>query len=142
MASITTAVLNGGVGGLIATAVMTAVMMGVGDGSPPPTAQLWSKYVGGEPEENKAPAMLLHFFYGTLVGAVLVVALGYGGLTGAVTSFGAAVAYGVLLFVVGAVFWMRTVLGIEPEKKQVIQFFVLHLVYGGVLGGWIAAGVI
>lgn len=137
--STTTALISGALGGLVATFVMTVVMLAVGDDSPPPTADLWSKYVGGEPAENKLPAMLLHFFYGTVVASVLAAVLSITGLTNAIINFGSGVAYGVFLFIVGALFWIRLVLGMDPETKQTVMFLMVHFVYGAVLGAWLAA---
>jgi hypothetical protein len=137
--STTTALISGALGGLVATFVMTVVMLAVGDDSPPPTADLWSKYIGGEPAENKLPAMLLHFFYGTVVASVLAAVLSITGLTNAIINFGSGVAYGVFLFIVGALFWIRLVLGMDPETKQTVMFLMVHFVYGAVLGAWLAA---
>lgn len=140
--STTTALINGALGGVVATLAMTIVMMVAGDGSPPPTANLWSKYVGGEPAENKLPAMLLHFFYGTVVASVLAAVLSMTGLTNAVINFGSGVAYGIVLFIVGSLFWVQLVLGMDPERKQTIMFLMVHFVYGAVLGAWLAADLI
>lgn len=137
--STTAALINGAIGGIVATFAMTVVMIVAGDGSPPPTADLWSKYVGGEPEENKIPAMVLHFIYGTVVASVLAVVLSIAGLTDALINFGSGVAYGVVLFIVGAFFWIELVLGMEPERKQSLIFLMVHFVYGAVLGAWLAA---
>lgn len=137
--STTTALISGALGGVVATFVMTVAMMVAGDGSPPPTADLWSKYVGGDPEENKPPAMVLHFVYGTAVASVLAVVLSVTGLTSTLINFGSGVAYGVVLFIVGALFWVRLVLGMEPERKQTVMFLMVHFVYGAVLGAWLAA---
>lgn len=130
------------VGGLFATIVMTIVMMAAGDGSPPPTAALWSKYVGdAEPGEYMMQGMALHLLYGVAAGAVFAAALPVAGIQAAaapITAVAAGAAYGFALFLLGAVFWMKLVLGMDPEKKQVLQFLVLHLVYGVVLGGTLA----
>ena len=136
--STTTALIDGAVGGLIATFAMTVIMMVTGDGSPPPTADLWSKYVGGEPAENKLPAMLLHFIYGTVVAAFLGALLSVTNLTSALINFGSGVAYGIVLFIVGALFWVQLVLGMDPERKQTVMFLMVHFVYGAVLGAWLA----
>lgn len=129
-------------GGLVATVVMTAVMMVAGDDSPPPTAALWSKYVaGGEPMEHKMPGMALHLLYGVVAGGALAVLLQASGVSvsgSPVTALAAGALYGFLLFVVGAAFWMKAVLGMDPERKQVAMFLLLHLVYGFVLGGWLS----
>lgn len=137
--------LNGLVGGLIATIVMTVFMMALGDDSPPPTALFWSKYVGsGEPEEYVMPGMALHLLYGLVAGAVLAVVLPAVGLAdvGLTTLAGIGIAYGVVLFVGAAAFWMNVVLALEPERKEVGTFLLFHLVYGVVLGGVLGAGLV
>lgn len=141
MASIAT----GLVGGLVATIVMTAFMVALGDDSPPPTSLFWAKYVGdGEPTDYVPQGMVLHAIYGTVAGgvfAVVVTALGLGVATlGGGLLWG--LAYGVVLFVGAAVVWMNAVLGMEPERGQVVLFLLFHLVYGAVLGGWIGFGVL
>jgi len=138
-------VLNGLAGGLVATIVMTAFMMALGDDSPPPTALFWSKYVGdGEPDEYMMQGMVLHMLYGIGAGVVFVVAvpvigLSIGSMTTAV-AFG--LAYGFVLFLGAAVFWMNVVLDLDPEMPMVAMFFVFHLIYGGVLGVWLQLGLL
>jgi len=132
-------VLSGLVGGLVATIVMTMFMMALGDDSPPPTAALWAKYVGDEgPESYMMQGMALHMMYGIGAGAVFAVgvtALSLGVGAGALgTSLLWAVIYALGLTVVGAVFWMRVVLAMEPEPKMVGMFALFHIVYGLVLG--------
>jgi hypothetical protein len=82
--------------------------------------------------------MVLHMLYGIGAGgafAVGVTALGLGVGSGALTtSLLWAVIYGLALTVVGAIFWMRIVLAMEPEPKMVGLFAFFHLVYGLVLG--------
>lgn len=136
-------VLTGLISGLLATVVMTVFMMVLGDDSPPPTAALWSKYVGDEgPESYMMQGMVLHMLYGIGAGgafAVGVTALGLGVGSGAVTtSLLWAVIYGVALAVVGAVFWIRIVLAMEPEPAMIGMFALFHLVYGVVLGTGVA----
>jgi hypothetical protein len=108
--------LGGLVGGLVATVVMTALMMAMGDDSPPPTAQVWAKYVGDGPvEEYPMQRMILHILYGIGAGWVfaLVVAFGLLALTplNLVDGVINGSVYGVILVVVAAVVWMRLVLG-------------------------------
>jgi hypothetical protein len=137
--------LGGLVGGLVATIVMTIFMMALGDDSPPPTALFWSKYVGDEgPESYMMQGMALHMFYGIVAGVVLAVALPVAGLGDVtlVTALGAGLAYGFVLFVGAAVFWMAVVLALDPEPKQVGAFLLFHLIYGAVLGGALGAGVV
>lgn len=133
---------NGLIGG-IATVVMTGFMMLFGDDSPPPTALFWSKYVGaGKPSDYVPQGMALHMLYGIGAGAAfaLVISLSGLGLTGAVGMIGLGLAWGFLLFAGAALFWMRMVLGMEPEPEMVGLFLVFHLIYGGVLGVWLSLG--
>lgn len=113
---------------MLATIVMTVVMMALGDDSPPPTAALWAKYVGdGAPDEYLMQGMALHMIYGIgtaaafAVGAT-VLGVGAGTLTGTLLW---ALAYGVGLTVVGVVFWMKIVLAMEPDPAMVgrLRFF-------------------
>jgi hypothetical protein len=137
--------LSGLVGGLLATIVMTMFMMALGDDSPPPTAQLWAKYVGDGPaEEYMMPGMALHMMYGIGAGVafVLVVpALGFG-LETLLTAVAFGAAYGIVLTVVGMVLWMRVVLAMEPDPKVIGMFTVFHLVYGVVLGAIVGSGIL
>jgi hypothetical protein len=137
-------VISGVAGGLVATVAMTAVMMAVGDGGPPPTANLVAKFADGEPDDHKMPGMALHLVYGVGAGAVFAVGapLVGVGLDTVVVAVGLGLAYGVFLMVGGMVFWMRTVLGIEPEKKAMMAFGAAHLTYGVVLGAFVGTGVL
>ncbi|MFT4947514.1 MAG: hypothetical protein ACI8TL_001758 [Natronomonas sp.] len=138
-------VLNGLIGGLLATIVMTAFMMALGDDSPPPTALFWAKYVGdGDPSEYMMQGMVLHFLYGISAGIALGVILIAGGfdtveLLGAVS---AGLGYGVVLFVIAAVLWMNVVLDLDAEPRMVGMFLIFHLVYGGVLGAVLGVGIV
>ena len=137
--------LGGLVGGVAATIVMTVFMMALGDDSPPPTALFWSKYVGdGDPEEYMMPGMALHMFYGIAAGVVLAVLLpiaGFGDVA-FVTALGVGLGYGFVLFVFAAAFWMNVVLALDSEPKQVGSFLLFHLIYGGVLGAVLGAGLV
>jgi len=67
MASITA----GLAGGLLATIVMTAVMMMLDDGGSLPTAALVEKFAGGEPNDHATPGMILHVVYAVVLGGFL-----------------------------------------------------------------------
>lgn len=84
--------------------------------------------------------LVLHLFYGIVAGGIfalvvplfefievdtLVLALLWGLL------------FGFVLFIGGAIFWMRIVLDIEPDRKMVGMFLLFHLMYGIVFGVWI-----
>lgn len=136
-------ILTGLIAGLLATVVMTAFMMALGDDSPPPTAALWAKYVGDEgPEAYMKQGMLLHMLYGTGAGtafavgaAAFALGVGPGALVGSVLW---GVAFGLVLMVGGMAFWMRIVLAMEPEPKTMATFGFFHVVYGVVLGAAVA----
>lgn len=134
----TTAFINGLAGGLVATISMTILMMAIGDDSPPPTALFWSEYVGdGRPEESMPQGMVLHFFYGLSAGVVFAVGaflleFGFAGEVALAVAGG--LIWGIILFLVAAVFWMNVVLDLDPEREAVIAFAVFHIVYGLVLG--------
>lgn len=129
-------IVTGIVGGLVATVVMTVLMVVLGDDSPPPTASLWSKYVGdGPPEDYMMQGMALHFLYGLGAGAVFGLAVAVlASDAGLLTVVGGAVVYGIVLMLVGMVLWMRVVLGMEADGRTMALFGVFHLAYGLVLG--------
>lgn len=137
---------SGLVGGFVATIVMTILMMTLGDDSPPPTALLWSKYVGdGTPQEYMMQGMILHMLYGIIAGGVFAVLVPLFGFV-SVATVGSAVlwglVYGFILFLGGVMFWMNLVLGMEPEMKMAGMFLFFHLVYGLVLGAWFGFGIL
>ena len=138
-------ILSGLIGGLLATIVMTVFMMALGDDSPPPTAVLWSKFVGDDPpEEYMMPGMALHLLYGVGAGVAFVVfasALGYG-LESLTTALVAGLVYAVLLTLVGMVFWMKIVIGLDADGETAATFGFFHLVYGLVLGAFVGSGVL
>ncbi|WP_256296737.1 hypothetical protein [Haloarchaeobius salinus] len=141
---VTVTLVSGLAGGLVATIVMTVLMMALGDGSPPPTAALWAKFVGDDGPESYVPqGMVLHVLYG--VGAGVAFALALPMVVAEVTlanAVGLAVAYAVVLTVVGAMVWMKGVLGMDPDRATAMQFGFFHLVYGLVLGGFVGAGLV
>lgn len=140
-------ILSGLVGGIVATIVMTAFMMALGDDSPPPTAAFYAKYLGEEgPEAYEKEGMLMHMGYGLGAGAVFGW-LGVAGLfaftpvtlaTGVINGL----IYGFVLFVLAAVFWMKIVLDMDAEPKQAGMFLLFHLIYGLVLGAWVGLGIL
>jgi len=136
--------INGLAGGLVATIVMTTFMMALGDDSPPPTAALWAKYVGdGSPEEYMMQGMVLHMLYGISAGVAFALLLPVLGISLTLTTVLAlGLAYGIGLTVIGAVVWMKLVLGMDPEPTIIVLFLLFHLIYGGVLGAWIGVGVL
>jgi hypothetical protein len=131
-------------GGLIATIVMTITMQLLGDGGPPPTARLVATLSGGDPEDHVMPGMVLHVLYGLLAGVVFalgapVVGFGFDSLGIAV---GLGLAWGLVLAVGGMVFWMRLVIGLEPDRGMLVVFGTAHAVYGVVLGAFLGTGLL
>jgi hypothetical protein len=137
-------VIAGLAGGLAATVVMTIVMMITGDGGPPPTAGLVAKFGDGDPEDYAMPGMVLHLSYGTVAGAVFAVGVPAVGLDlewlGAAIGLG--LVYGVILMVGGMMFWMRMVIGMDPDRDVLLTFGTVHVVYGVVLGAFLGANVL
>jgi hypothetical protein len=140
MASVTA----GLAGGLLATIVMTAVMMMLGDGGPPPTAALVAKFAGGEPDDHAMPGMILHMIYGVVAGAVFAVGVPLLGLSldSVAIAVGLGLVYGIVLMIGGMVFWMRLIIGMEPDRDMMLMFGTVHVVYGVVLGGFLGAGIL
>lgn len=134
-----TLLANGLVGGLVATIIMTIVQMRAGGDDPPPTAVLWSKYVGDEgPGAYMMQGMVLHFIYGTSAGGAfgVIAYLVDLDLADSLIGIGSGVGYGIVLFLIAAVFWMNMILKLDADRPQVIMFLIFHLVYGLVLGLW------
>lgn len=123
---------------------MTIVMMVMGDGGPPPTARLVATFADGSPEEYAMPGMALHLLYGTVAGGVFAVGaplIGLGlGSIGIAAAYG--LLYGIVLMIVGMAFWMRMVIGMEPDRGMMVMFGTVHAVYGIVLGAFLGAGIL
>ena len=137
-------VLAGLAGGVVATIVMTVLMMAMGDGGPPPTAGLVAKFAGGDPEDYAMPGMALHFIYGIVAGVVFAVGVPLIGLDlGSVAvAVALGVVYGIVLMIGGMVFWMRLIISMEPDRDTMTTFGTVHVVYGLVLGGFLTTGLL
>lgn len=128
----------------MATIVMTAVMMVMGDGGPPPTAALVAKFAGGDPADYAMPGMILHLVYGIVAGAVFAVGIPLLGFSlGSIgVAIGLGLVYGIVLMIGGMLFWMRVVIGMEPAKGMMMMFGTVHVIYGVVLGAFLGAGIL
>lgn len=137
-------VIAGLAGGVVATIVMTIAMMMMGDGGPPPTAALVAKFAGGEPEDYAMPGMALHFVYGIGAGAVFAVGVPLIGLNlGSIgVAIGLGLVYGIVLMIGGMMFWMRMIIGMEPDKGMMMMFGTVHVIYGVVLSAFLGAGIL
>ena len=131
-------------GGVIATIGMTMSMLVMGDGGPPPTAQVVSTFAGGDPDDYAMPGIVLHILYCIGAGVVFVVGVPLLGLEfGSIwSSVALGLVYGIVLMIGGMAFWMRTVIGIEPDRGMMTMFGTVHIVYGVVLGAIVGAGII
>ncbi|WP_231741198.1 hypothetical protein [Halorubrum sp. CBA1125] len=137
-------IVAGLAGGLVATIVMTIVMMVMGDGGPPPTAALVAKFAGGDPADYAMPGMILHVIYGILAGAVFAIGVPLVGLSlGSIAvAAGLGLVYGIILMIGGMMFWMRMVIGMEPDRDMMRMFGTVHVIYGVVLGAFLGAGIL
>ena len=137
-------VIAGLAGGVVATIVMTIAMMVMGDGGPPPTARLVAKFAGGDPEDYAMPGMALHFVYGIVAGAVFAVGVPLLGLDlgSILIAVVLGLVYGIVLMIGGMLFWMRTIIGVEPDSSTMMTFGTVHAIYGVVLGAFLGAGII
>ena len=58
-----------------------------------------------------------------------------------VVAAGLGLVYGIVLMLVGMMFWMRMVIGMDPDRDMVM-FGTVHVVYGVVLGAFVGAGIL
>ena len=139
----TAGLVDGLVGGAVATVVMSAFRTPISR-SPPPPAWFWAEYLGdGEPTDYVGRGFLLHLLYGTVGGGV------FGALVGPhlsgteetrerrATLIGAG--YGVLLSLFGVSVVLQRVLGMDLEPDETFVFHVSHLIYGLTLGTWLGS---
>ena len=123
---------------------MAMAMMVLGDGGPPPTALLVSKFAGGSSEDREMPGMLLHPLYGVVAGGVFAVGVPLLGLSldSPVVASALGIVSGLVLVIGRMLFWMRIVIGLEPDADAMKMFAVVHAVYGVVLGAFLGVGVL
>lgn len=143
--------VGGLAGGLVATIVMTALMMVVMGDDPMPTQLFASKFVNDEsPEDNTALGMALHLAYGVVMGVVLLALAALGGFH---TDVVGATAWGLLFGLIlwfGYLFWagfLGILSGLRDEpvaeaRQMVLGTLGMHLLYGLVAGlvGALVAG--
>jgi hypothetical protein len=88
--------------------------------------------------------MVLHLIYGIVAGAVFAVGVPLVGLSldsiGVATGLG--LVYGLILMIGGMMFWMRMIIGMEPDRDMMMMFGTVHVVYGIVLGAFLGAGIL
>lgn len=123
---------------------MTALMMVMGDDGPPPTAMLVVTVTDGAPEDYAMAGMMLHLLYSIITVGVFAVGVPVVGLSldSIAVAVGLGLVSGIVLIVGGMLFWMRTVIGIEPDRDVMVTFGTVHLVYGVVLGAVLGADIL
>jgi hypothetical protein len=42
----------------------------------------------------------------------------------------------------GMMFWMRMIIGMEPDKGMMMMFGTVHVIYGVVLGAFLGTGIL
>ena len=130
-------------GGLVATGVMTAFRMPISR-SLPPTANFWAQYVaGGELQDHRIEAMILHFFYGAAAGSVFAVVFTAVDprtpLEPETEGLLAGFLYSIPFTWTGEAVMLRRMLGMDLESDESMIFHAGHLVYGITLGAWIGS---
>lgn len=135
--------VEGVVGGLLATIVMTAYRLPIAR-SLPPTAEFWATFVGSEgPEEYSLIALHLHLFYGAGGGAAFGAV--YDRLPkptntspeGAAALWG--VVYGLALSIFGERVLLERLLGMRLSADERTVFHAGHAIYGLTLGTWVGS---
>ena len=130
-------------GGLVGTGVMTAFRMPI-SWSLPPTANFWAQYVaGGDLEEHRIEAMILHFLYGAAAGSI------FAGMFTAVDpqtplepeaeGLLAGFLYSIPFTWAGEAVMLHRMLGMDLESDESMIFHAGHIIYGITLGAWIGS---
>jgi hypothetical protein len=88
--------------------------------------------------------MVLHLVYGIVAGGVFAVGAPVVGVEfeSIAVAVGLGLLYGVVLMIGGMAFWMRAVIGMEPDREMMLTFGTVHVVYGLVLGAFLWAGIL
>ena len=133
-------ILGGLVGGLLAAVVTGAAMRAAID-DPPASATVWAMYFGdGDPSHYESRGLLAHVLYGAGAGAVFVLfagslSLGLGTVGDALLW---ALVWSAVLGVIAVGFWSMLMIGETPDGRGLAELAGVHLVFGVVLGLWVA----
>ncbi len=133
--------LNGVVGGAVATVSMSVFREPVSR-SLPPTSSFLSSVTGDEPGDHPLAAYLLHLCYGMGAGGAFGVASGYvpARLQNSLRArLGLGAAYGFLLSVFGRRVVLPALAGLDLDPDEAAIFDAGHLVFGLALGAWVAS---
>jgi hypothetical protein len=141
-ATIRDVITYGSLGGLVATLSMTVFRLPTSK-SLPPTAKFWAKFVGsGDPEDYPITALVLHLLYGVASGVVYALLTpGEGDPEAAAEAKSALLgtAFGTALSVFGSRVVLVQVLGVDPDRDELLVFHISHVVYGLTLGTWVGS---
>lgn len=137
------AALRGALGGLVGTVAMTVYRAPVAR-SLPPTAEFWAKYVGdGDRSDYPGPALALHLLYGMAAGSLFGVLFDRVDINRPVareaSGFLLGAGYGLALSAFGQPVMLRALLGQRLDASESFVFHAGHVVYGLVLGNWVAS---
>lgn len=137
------AALRGALGGLVGTVAMTVYRAPVAR-SLPPTAEFWAKYVDdGDRSDYPGPALALHLLYGMAAGSLFGVLFDRVDINRPVareaSGFLLGAGYGLALSAFGQPVMLRALLGQRLDASESFVFHAGHVVYGLVLGNWVAS---
>lgn len=136
------AVVLGFIGGTFATLVMTVFRMPISN-SLPPTANFLAKFLGGEPDDYRLSALILHIGYGAAGGGVYGFLFANGdartraGIELRDITRALGYSFGLSLF--GSRIILSKVLGMDLDPDEALIFHVGHAVYGLALGAWVGS---
>jgi hypothetical protein len=134
--------VSGLVGGFLATAVAGVVFVSAGRDRPTPAARLWARYVDvdGPQSDGVWPGAVVQTVSGILAGGVFALILtamaGTSGDVGFLPVVAWGVGYGLVLFTVHVGGILHVALGLPIDPERLAEYFVLHVIYGTVLGAW------
>jgi len=140
--------VSGFAGGLLATVVASAVFAITGQKRPLPAARLWARYGAGDdrPHEAVWAGLALHTIGGTVAGGVFSLLLplttGPAGTLPLQAGVAAGVGYGLVLFALHVGGVLRVALDVRVDTELLAEFLVLHVIYGTVLGAWSGLGIL
>jgi hypothetical protein len=140
--------LSGLAGGLLATTVASTVFTLAGRDRPLPAARLVAQFVlvDGRQADAIWAGLALHVLAGTVAGGVFALILGAvtdpAGTVPLLSGVAWGVAYGLVLFVLHVGVLLGALPGVSIGRELLAEFFVLHAIYGTVVGGWVGLGVL
>jgi hypothetical protein len=141
-------VLSGLAGGLLATIVASAVFALAGRERPLPAARLVAEYVlvDGRPPDAVWSGLALHTVAGTVAGGIFAILVGPAadpaGNIPLIDGVAFGLGYGLVLFALHVGGVLQGALDVRIDRELLAEFFVLHVIYGTVLGAWTGVGIL